>query len=134
MSNVENYSSKTIELGDSIAGLTLLEARQLSSYLDCVHGIKAAAGVAVASVQANGGAALVEVAKEKTEFDVVLVSFGDNKISVIKAVRVITGLGLKEAKDLVESVPKQLKSGVSKDESEKIKVDVEAAGGRVEIK
>jgi large subunit ribosomal protein L7/L12 len=120
------------ELGDNIAGLTLLKAKQLSDYLKEVHGIEpAAGGVVMAAPGGGGGGAAVE---EKTEFDVILTGFGDNKIPVIKVVRAATGLGLKEAKDLVEGVPKPLKQGISKEDAEKLKAEIEAAGGACEIK
>lgn len=134
MSQIEDYASKTKELGDLIAGLTLLEARSLSRYLENIHDIKASSAAVVVASSAVGASAVADIPKEKTEFDVILSAFGDNKIGVIKVVRVITGLGLKEAKDLVEGSPKLLKSGISKDESEKLKAELEAAGARVEIK
>jgi large subunit ribosomal protein L7/L12 len=111
------FSADTKELGDKIVGLTLKAAKELSDYLDEVHGIKPAAGGAVmmaAPAGGAGGAGGAEPAAEKTEFDVVLESFGDNKIGVIKVVRAATGLGLKEAKDLVEGCPAKVKKGISK--------------------
>jgi large subunit ribosomal protein L7/L12 len=133
VSNEVQYSDATKDLGDRIACLTLLEAKSLADYLENVHGIKPAAGGAVvmAGAAPAGGAAAVE---EKTEFDVVLTAFGENKIGVIKVVRAITGLGLKEAKDLVEGVPKPIKQAVSKEDAEKIKAEIVAAGGTVDIK
>ena len=129
---VAEYEQGTKDLGDKIVGLTLLEARKLADYLENVHGIKPAAGAAVMMAGPGGGeAAAVE---EKTEFDVVLTGFGDNKIPVIKVVRSNTGLGLKEAKDLVEGVPKPLKQGISKEDAEKLKKEIEEAGGTCEIK
>jgi large subunit ribosomal protein L7/L12 len=119
------FSALSKELGEKIVGLTLKEAKELSDYLEEVHGIKPAAGGAVmmaAPAGATGGAA---AAVEKTEFDVVLEGFGDKKIGVIKEVRAITGLGLKEAKDLVEGVPAKVKEGISKEEAEKIKTQLE---------
>jgi large subunit ribosomal protein L7/L12 len=116
---------------DQLSGLTVMEAAELAKLLEEKWGVSAAAPVAMAAVAAGGAAAVVE---EKTEFDVVLVSSGDKKIQVIKEVRAITGLGLKEAKDLVESAPKAIKEGVGKDEAAKIKEQVEAAGGQVQIK
>lgn len=126
------FGEQTKELGDKIAGLTLLQAKELAEYLDEVHGIKAAAGGAVmmAGPAADAGAA----PEEKTEFDVVLTGFGDSKIPVIKVVRGATGLGLKEAKDLVEGAPKPLKEGVSKEDAEALVKEVEAAGGTAELK
>ena len=120
-------------LGDSLVGLTVLQAKSLADYLEAAYGIKPAAGGAVimAAAPAGGGDAK---AVEQTEFDVVLTNFGENKISVIKVVRAITSLGLKEAKDLVESAPKAVKSGVSKEEAEKIAKEIEGAGGKAEIK
>lgn len=128
-----DVSEKIQALGDQLAGLTLLEARSLVDYLGEKHGIKPAAAVAVAA-PAAGGAAPAEAPAAKTEFDVVLTAFGDNKIGVIKVVRAITGLGLKEAKDLVEGAPKVVKSGVSKEDSDKLKAELEASGAKVEVK
>jgi large subunit ribosomal protein L7/L12 len=109
-----------------------LEAADLAKLLEEKWGVTAAAPVAVAA--AGGAAAPVEAAEEQTEFTVVLASFGEKKIEVIKEVRGITGLGLKEAKDLVEAAPKPVKEGVSKDEANKIKAQLEAAGAKVELK
>ncbi len=120
------------KIADELSNLTVLEAAELSKMLEEKWGVSAAAPVAVAAVAAGGGEAAA--AEEQTEFDVVLASFGDKKINVIKEVRAITGLGLKEAKDLVESAPKPVKEGVSKEEAEKIKEQLEAAGATVEIK
>lgn len=122
-------------LGDSLVGLTVLQAKSLADYLESAYGIKPAAGgaVVVADPAAGGGGGDAKPA-EKTEFDVVLTNFGENKIGVIKVVRAITGLGLKEAKDLVEGVPKPLKTGVSKEEAEKIAKEIEGSGGKAEIK
>ncbi len=123
------------KIAEEISGLTLLEARDLVKTLEEKLGVKAAAPVAVAAVAAPGAAAAEAApAEEKTEFDVVLTGFGDKKIQVIKVVRELTGLGLKEAKDLVEAVPKPVKEGVSKDEAAAIKKKLEEAGGTVEIK
>ena len=117
---------------DQLSSLTVMEAAELAKLLEDKWGVSAAAPVAVAAMPAGAaGAAPVE---EKTEFDVVLVSAGDKKIQVIKEVRAITGLGLKEAKDLVEGAPKPVKEGVSKDEAAKIKAQIEAAGGQVDVK
>ena len=131
------FSKETKELGDKIVGLTLKAAKELSDYLDEVHGIKPAAGGAVmmaAPGGAAGGAAGGEAAAEKTEFDVVLDAFGDNKIGVIKVVRSATGLGLKEAKDMVEGAPAKVKEGISKADAEKLKKELEEAGAKVSIK
>ena len=126
------FDSKTTELGDKIVGLTLLEAKRVVDYLKEVHGIEPAGGGAMMIAAAPGAAA--EAAVEQTEFNVVLTGFGENKIAVIKVVRAVTGLGLKEAKDLVEGVPKSLKEGVSKEDAEKLKAEVVAAGGTCDIK
>ena len=117
------------KLAKELMGLTIMEAKELNDILE-ENGIKAAAAVAVAGPAAGGG----EAAAEKTEFDVVMTSFGEKKINVIKEVRAITGLGLKEAKDLVEAAPKAVKEGVTKDEAEEIKTKLEAAGATVEVK
>jgi large subunit ribosomal protein L7/L12 len=118
------------KLVDELSKLTVLEAAELSKMLEEKWGVSAAAPVAVAAV---AGAA-AEVAEEKDSFDVILTGFGDKKINVIKEVRVLTGLGLKEAKDLVEGVPKPVKEGVNKEESEAVKKQLEEAGATVEIK
>jgi len=115
---------------DSLSRLTILEAADLAKLLEEKWGVSAAAPVAVA-VAAGPGA---EAAAQKDEFDVILVGAGDKKIQVIKEVRAITGLGLKEAKELVEGAPKTVKEGVSKDEAQKIKAQIEGAGGQVDIK
>jgi large subunit ribosomal protein L7/L12 len=117
---------------DDLSSLTVLEAAELSKLLEEKWGVSAAAPVAVAA--AGGGGAAAAPAEEKTEFDVVLVAAGEKKINVIKEVRAITGLGLKEAKDLVEGAPKAVKEGVNKEEAEKIKKQIEEAGGTVELK
>jgi large subunit ribosomal protein L7/L12 len=117
---------------DDLSGLTVLEAAELSKMLEEKWGVSAAAPVAVAA--APGAAAAAPAAEEKTEFTVVLAGAGAQKINVIKEVRAITGLGLKEAKDLVEAAPKPVKEGVSKDEAEKIKKQLEGAGASVELK
>ena len=122
-------SEKITAILDSIKSLTILEVADLVKALEEEFGVSAAP-VAVAAV---GGAAAPAV-EEKTEFDVVLTSFGSSKLGVIKAVREVTGLGLKEAKELVEGCPKPIKTGVSKEEAEKIKADLTAAGAEVEIK
>ena len=125
------FDDKTKELGDKIVGLTLLEAKRVVDYLKEVHNIEPAGGGAVMMAAAPAAA---EAKVEQTEFNVVLTGFGENKISVIKVVRAVTGLGLKEAKDLVEGVPKSLKEGVSKEDAEKLKAEVVAAGGSSDIK
>ena len=117
---------------DDLSALTVLEAAELAKLLEEKWGVSAAAAVAVAAPGAGGAAAAP--AEEKTEFTVVLASAGDKKIEVIKEVRAITGLGLKEAKDLVEAAPKSVKDGVSKDEAEKIKKVLEEAGAKVQVK
>ncbi len=117
---------------DYVENMTVLELSKLVKALEERLGVSAAAPVAVAAVA--GAAAPVAAAEEKTEFDVILASFGDNKVAVIKEVRGITGLGLKEAKDLVEAAPKAVKEGASKEDAEKIKAQLEAAGAKVEIK
>ena len=117
---------------DDLSSLTVLEAAELAKLLEEKWGVSAAAAVAVAG-PAGGGAAAAPV-EEKTEFTVVLAAVGDKKIEVIKEVRAITGLGLKEAKDLVEAAPKPVKEGVSKDEAAKIKKQLEEAGATVDIK
>ena len=119
------------QLVDELSKLTVLEAAELSKLLEEKWGVSAAAPVAVAAAP---GAAAAPAAAEKTEFTVVLMSSGDKKINVIKEVRAITGLGLKEAKDLVEAAPKEVKADVSKDEAEKIKKQLEDAGAKVELK
>ena len=115
---------------EELSALTVLEAAELSKMLEEKWGVSAAAPVVAAAGAAAGGAA----AEEKTEFDVILVDGGANKIAAIKEVRTITGLGLKEAKDLVEGAPKEVKKGVAKDEAEKIKKQLEDAGAKVELK
>ena len=116
---------------NSLSSLTIMEAAELAKLLEEKWGVSAAAPVAVA---AGGPVAAAGAAEEKDEFNVILVSSGDKKIQVIKEVRAITSLGLKEAKDLVEGAPKPIKEGVSKDEAQKIKEQIEGAGGQVEIK
>jgi len=116
---------------ETVEGMTLLQVSELVKKFEEKFGVSAAAPVAVA---AGAGAAAAAPVEEKTEFTVVLTSAGDNKINVIKEVRAITGLGLKEAKDLVEGAPKTLKEGINKEEADKIKAQVEKAGAKVEIK
>ena len=119
------------QIVDQLSGLTVIEAAELSKLLEEKWGVSAAAPVAVAAAPAAGGEAAGE---EKSEFTVVLAAAGDKKINVIKEVRAITTLGLKEAKDLVEGAPKEIKSGVNKKEAEEIKKKIEAAGGKIELK
>ena len=116
---------------DELSTLTVLEAADLAKMLEEKWGVSAAAAVAVAAGPAGGGAAAAE---EKTEFTVVLAAAGDKKIEVIKEVRALTGLGLKEAKDLVEGAPKPVKEGVNKEEADKIKATLEKVGAKVELK
>ena len=117
---------------DDLSSLTVLEAAELSTMLEEKWGVSAAAPVAVAAAPGAGGGEAA--AEEKSEFDIVLAEAGSNKIAVIKEVRTITGLGLKEAKDLVEGAPKPLKQGVAKAEAEEMKKSLEAAGAKVELK
>jgi len=119
---------------EDLSALTVLEAAELSKLLEEKWGVSAAAAVAVAAPAAGGAGAGAAAAEEKTEFDVILTGDGGKKINVIKEVRVITGLGLTEAKTLVESAPKAVKEGVSKDEAEKVKKQLEEAGATVELK
>jgi large subunit ribosomal protein L7/L12 len=121
------------KIAENLSSLTLLEASELVKLLEEKWGVSAAAPVAVAAAGAGGGPAAA-AEEEKTEFDVVLTGSGEKKIQVIKEVRAITGLGLKEAKELVESVPKPVKAGVNKEEADAIKKQIEAAGGTVEVK
>jgi large subunit ribosomal protein L7/L12 len=118
------------QLVEDLSALSVLQAADLSKMLEEKWGVSAAAPVAVAAA----AAAPAEVAEEQTEFDVILAAFGDKKINVIKEVRAITGLGLKEAKDLVEAAPKPIKEGISKDEAGKLKEQLEAAGATIEVK
>jgi large subunit ribosomal protein L7/L12 len=120
---------------DELSGLTVLEAAELAKLLEAKWGVSAAAAVAVAAAPAGGaGGAAAAPVEEKTEFTVVLSAIGDKKIEVIKEVRAITALGLKEAKDLVEAAPKPIKEGVAKEEAEKIKAALEKVGAKVELK
>ena len=127
-----DFSELTVELGDKIAALTLKQAKELADYLEETYGIKPAAGGAV--MMAAAPAAAAEAAVEQTEFTVQMDSFGDKKVEVIKVIRALTGLGLKESKEMVESAPCKVKEGVSKEDAEKIKKDLEAAGATVTIK
>jgi large subunit ribosomal protein L7/L12 len=128
------FTSTTKDLGDKIVKLTLKEAKELSDYLKDVHGIEPAAGGAV-MMAAPGAGSGGEAAKpaEKTEFTVVVEGYGDKKIGVIKVVRAATGLGLKEAKDLVEALPAKVKENISKEDAEKLKKELEDAGATVKI-
>ena len=132
MSAAAEFASEIKDLGDKIVALTVLQANQLKTYLEDVHGIKAAAGGG--GMMAMAPTAVAEKAPEKTEFDVQLESFGANKIEVIKVVRAATGLGLKEAKDLVEGAPKAVKTALDKAEAEKLQKDLQAAGATVNLK
>jgi large subunit ribosomal protein L7/L12 len=121
------------KLVDDLSSLTVLEAAELAKLLEDKWGVSAAAAVAVAAAPGAGGGAAAPV-EEQTEFTVVLAATGDKKIEVIKEVRAITGLGLKEAKDLVEGAPKPVKEGIPKEEAEKVKAQLEKAGAKVELK
>ena len=121
-------------LVDDLSALSVIEAAQLSKMLEEKWGVSAAVPVAVAAVGAGAGGAAPEAAVEQTEFDVILAAIGEKKINVIKEVRAITSLGLKEAKDLVEAAPKPIKEGVNKEEAAKIKKQLEDAGATVEIR
>jgi large subunit ribosomal protein L7/L12 len=127
------YSPAIKEIGDKIVALSLLQAKELSDYLKNTYGLEAAAAAAVVSGPAAGGAA-AEAAAEKTEFDVILDNAGANKINVIKVVRAITGLGLAEAKGLVDGAPKAVKEGAAKADAEKWKKELEEAGAKVTLK
>ena len=133
MSDTATIDASIKDIGDKIVALTLLQAKQLSDYLKNEHGIEPASG-------GGGGGGPVAapvaapVAEVKTEFDVILAAFGEKKIDVIKVVRAATGLGLKEAKDLVEGAPKPIKTGLSKEDADKLKGELEAAGAKVELK
>lgn len=131
---VAEYSADTKAMGDKIVGLTLKEAKELSDYLKDEHGIEPAAGGGAVVMAAGAGDGDGGAAAEQTEFDVVLESFGGNKIAVIKVVRAATGLGLKEAKEMVEGAPSKVKEGVSKEDAEKAKAELEEAGATVAIK
>lgn len=126
--------SKIEDIAESLVGLTLLEAVELKNLLKDKYGIEPAAGAVAMAMPAGGGAAAAEPEEEKTEFDVILMEAGEKKINVIKEVRAITGLGLKEAKDLVEAGGKAVKEQVSKADADKIKKQLEDAGAKVELK
>ena len=125
------FKDEIKQLGDQIVGLNLLDAQQLSDYLKETYGIEPASGGAMMMAAAGGDGD--GAAEEQTAFDVILKGPGQKKIQVIKAVRAITGLGLKEAKELVESAPKAVKEGISKDDAEKVKAELEEAGADVEV-
>jgi len=127
----KQWKAEIKELGDKIVSLTLLEAKELADYLKDEHGIEPAAGGVVMAAPGAGGEAAAE--EEQTQFNVVLKEVGDKKIQVIKAVRAHTPLGLKEAKELVDSAPKAVKEGVSKEEAETVKKDLEEAGATVAL-
>ncbi len=126
--------SKVDEAFELISAMTILEARDLVKRIEEEFGVTAAAPVAVAAAAGNGATAAAEVAEEQTEFDVVLQAFGDKKINVIKAVRAVTELGLREAKEFVESAPQTVKEGITKEEAEAVKASLEEAGATVELR
>lgn len=126
-------SAEIKELGDKIVALTLMQAKELVDYLKDEHGIEAAAGGAIMMAGPVAGGGEAEAAEEKSSFDVILKEFGDKKIQVIKEVRAITGLGLKEAKDLVDNLPKPVKEGLSKEDAETMQKQLEAVGAVVEL-
>ena len=126
--------SKVDEAFELISAMTILEARDLVKRIEEVFGVTAAAPVAAVAVAGNGAAATAEATEEQTEFDVVLQAFGDKKINVIKAVRAVTELGLREAKEFVESAPQTVKEGLPKEEAEAVKASLEEAGATVELK
>jgi large subunit ribosomal protein L7/L12 len=128
-----DFAPHVTQLAEKLVGLTVKDAQSLVDCLKQVHGIEPAGGGVMMAAPAAGGAGAAAVAEEQTTFAVVLTGFGDKKIQVIKVVRAQTGLGLKEAKDLVEGVPKTVKDGVSKEEAEKMKKELEESGGAVKI-
>jgi large subunit ribosomal protein L7/L12 len=128
------FADNIKNLGDSLVNMKVLEVLQLTKYLKEAYGLEAAAAAPVMIQGTGGGAAPAEAAAPKTEFDVVLEAIGANKINVIKVVRAATALGLKEAKDLVEAAPKEIKTGIPKEEAEKLKKELEDAGATVKIK
>jgi len=134
MSDTKTFSATITELGDKIAALSLKDAVDLTDYMKEQYGIEPAAGGAVMMAAGGGGGGGGEEAAEQTEFDVILESAGDKKIGVIKAVREATGLGLKEAKELVDGAPKAVKEKVSKDDADKLKAALEEAGATVTLK
>ena len=130
---VLEFSAETKEMGDKIAEMTLKQAKELSDYLKEEHGIEPAAGGGAVVMAADGEGGAV-AAEEQTEFDVVMTGFGDKKLNVVKVVKNLTGASLMEAKKMVEGVPATLKEGVSKEEAEKVKAELEEAGAAVELK
>ncbi len=134
MSEERVFSDAIKEMGDKIMGMTLKEAKELSDYLKDVYGVEPAAGGAVMVAGPAAGADAAPAAEEKTEFDVVLEDFGANKIAVIKVVRGATGASLGDAKSMVESAPKAIKTGLPKDEADKLKKELEDAGAKVSLK
>lgn len=132
--DVATFPDNIKSLGDAIVKLTVLEAKSLGDYLEVEHGIKPAAAAVAVAAPAGGGGASAEAAPAKTEFDVVLENAGQQKINVIKVVRAATSLGLKEAKELVDSAPKAVKTGVSQADADKLKKELEEAGATVSIK
>ena len=129
-----NWNADIKGLGDKIVALTLLQAKELGDYLKEVHGLEAAAGGVMMAAPAAGGAAGAVAAEEPSAFNVILADAGANKIGVIKEVRAATGLGLKEAKDLVDGAPKTVKEGLEKKDAEELKKKLEAAGAKVDLK
>ncbi len=134
MSETKTFDAKITDLGDKLAGLSLKDAVDLADYMKEKYGIEAAAGGAVVMAGGGGGGGAAPAAVEQTEFDVVLKAAGAQKINVIKVVREATGLGLKEAKDLVDGAPKPVKQGLGKEEADKLAEQLKAAGAEVEIK
>ena len=128
------FSAESKTLGDQIANMTLKQAKELSDYLKETYGIEPAAGGAVMMAPAGGGDGAAAPAAEQTEFDVILAGFGEKKLDVVKVVKNLTGASLMDAKKMVESCPAKLKEGVSKEDAAKVKAEVEAAGGTVELK
>ncbi|HBE66955.1 MAG TPA: 50S ribosomal protein L7/L12 [Planctomycetaceae bacterium] len=128
------YADDIKQLGESIVGLTLKQAKELSDYLKDEHGIEAAAGGGVVMAAPGGGDGGGEAAAEQTEFDVVMTSFGDAKLNVVKVVKNLTGASLMDAKKMVEGVPAKIKEGASKEDAEKVKKELEEAGATVELK
>ena len=133
MSEEKTFSAEIKDLGDKIVALTLMQAKELADYLKDVHGIEPAAGGAVMVAGPAAGGAGEAAAEEKTSFNVVLKEVGDKKIQVIKEVRALTGLGLKEAKDLVDGAPKPVKENVSKEEADEARAQLEAAGAVIAV-
>ncbi|MBQ1337217.1 MAG: 50S ribosomal protein L7/L12 [Thermoguttaceae bacterium] len=134
MSEERIFSDEIKAMGDKIMGMTLKEAKELSDYLKEEYGVEPAAGGAVVMAGAAAGADAAPAAEEKTEFDVVLEDFGANKIAVIKVVRTATGASLGDAKSMVEGAPKAIKTGLPKDEADKLKKELEEAGAKVSLK